>query len=551
MRGLEVKHVVVPGLALALGLALSTGAAGQASRADAMHNAHRLGGATAFYAPPLRSAASLKQLVARKGMAEDIRTVLRDSGIPDTADAVLATLAAATSSAGGGSCDDARPADGTLVECDVQPGSTLLWMAYRPNAARGRRAPGRLENVRWAGNRPFKALLFRVTNDYKVYTFILPMVCSNLSLMSVKEIEGEPVDVSVDRLCDPATGILRATVRAASKDLGRVQRVSVAINGQPAGELTAPSWTFISNKPGDYTFDATDAKARPYAVGRRTLHVEACPQVAVAPEAKRVVAPTCNVAMSFVPAKRGYEITIDATRSSTGASGVAPTVAVAITDGAGAKIGPALVLDSGLIGKMTVREPGTYHATATVSISQAVEAGAYRYEGTSTCEASVAVEKPAGGGPAFFVDVLAGKDRRVRPIAGTNLEFAQCSPLLGVKVGVAKRFQSDWEVAGAVGVAISLVTDNQKVNESELFVDAELNRYLSGGSFIGTGLSFWDLTRSDTWTPAWMLHFGIPLTRSPRHPVYFVGEGRLFFDHIDDVANNYQVWGGVRVNFRR
>ena len=46
-----------------------------------------------------------------------------------------------------------------------------------------------------------------------------------------------------------------------------MQRVSVAINGQPAGELTAPSWTFTSNKPGDYTFEATDAKGRSYPRG--------------------------------------------------------------------------------------------------------------------------------------------------------------------------------------------------------------------------------------------------------------------------------------------
>jgi hypothetical protein len=29
--------------------------------------------------------------------------------------------------------------------------------------------------------------------------------------------------------------------------------------------------------------------------------------------------------------------------------------------------------------------------------------------------------------------------------------------------------------------------------------------------------------------------------------VYFLGEGRLFFDHIDDVQNNYQFWAGVRI----
>ena len=533
--------------AVALALALASVAAGQDSTADGWHNARRLGGATAFYGP-LRTAASLKQMAARKGMAEDIRTVLREAGIPETADAVLATLAGATSSVKGGSCDQATPADGTIVECDFQPGSTMLWMAYRPNARKGNRTPGRLESVRWAGNKPFKALLFRVTNDYKIYTFVLPLPCANLSLMSVKEIEGEPVNVSVDRVCDPKTGNLRATLKAGSKDLARVQRVSVAINGQPAGELTAPSWTFTSNKPGDYTFDATDTKGRSYPVAGRTLRMEACPPPP--PEPKKVVAPTCSVALSFVPVKGAYEISVDATRSSTGASGVAPTVTVELRDATGAGVGQKLTLDSTLNGKIAVRKPGTYRATATVSTPQAVEVGANRYEGTATCDASVAVEKPAGAGPAVFFDVLGGKERRVRPIEDTNLEFAQCSPLLGLKFGVGKRFQNDWEVAGALGAALSLINDDDKVKESALFVDAEVNKYLSGGSFIGTGLSLWDVTRSDTWTPAWLLHFGLPLSKSARYPVFFIGEGRLFFDHIDDVRNNYQLWGGVRIMFR-
>jgi hypothetical protein len=148
--------------------------------------------------------------------------------------------------------------------------------------------------------------------------------------------------------------------------------------------------------------------------------------------------------------------------------------------------------------------------------------------------------------------VLAGKDRRVRPAdlgEKRPFEFAQCSPLVGVKFGVGKRFKNDWEVAGAVGVAFSLVDANEKVREHEVFVDVEANKYVGGGSYIGTGISFWDLTHSDTFTPAWMLHFGVPLGNHPAHQVYFVGEGRLFFDHIDDVSNNYQVWGGVRIRF--
>ena len=350
-------------------------------------------------------------------------------------------------------------------------------------------------------------------------------------------------------MCDPKTGILRATIKAGSKDLERVQRVSVAINGQPAGELTAPSWTFTSNKAGDYTFDATDTKGRPYPVAPRTLRVEACPPPPP-PAVKQAVAPTCSVVLSFIPVKGAYEINVDATRSATGASGVAPTATVELHDATGAMVGQKLVLDSSLIGKFTVRRPGTYRATATVSTPQAVEVGAYRYEGTATCEASVTVVKPAGG-PTVFFDVLAGKDRRTRPIENTNLEFAQCSPLLGLKVGVAKRLQNDWEVAGALGAAISLVTNDKKVKESALFVDVEANKYLSGGAFVGTGLSFWDLTRSDTFTPALLLHFGLPLAKHAKYPVFLVGEGRVFFDHIGDIQNNYQFWGGVRVQFPR
>jgi hypothetical protein len=162
----------------------------------------------------------------------------------------------------------------------------------------------------------------------------------------------------------------------------------------------------------------------------------------------------------------------------------------------------------------------------------------------------------------FFIDVLGGKDRRVRPIAGRTTvdgsaivanagvaDFAQCSPLLGVKIGVAKRFDNDWEIAGDAGVAFSLVSDDKKVREHEVLVDIEANKYVGGGSFVGTGLSLWDITHSDTFTPAWMLHFGVPLGTHPKHPVYFVGEGRLFLKQLDDISNNYQFWAGVRVHF--
>jgi hypothetical protein len=164
------------------------------------------------------------------------------------------------------------------------------------------------------------------------------------------------------------------------------------------------------------------------------------------------------------------------------------------------------------------------------------------------------------GARPFFIDALAGKDRRVRPIDGRSTldgnpviansglsDFAQCSPILGVKIGAAKRFQNNWELAGAAGVAFSLVTADEKVREHAVLVDVEANKYLSNNVFVGTGLSLWDITHGDTFAPAWMLHVGVPLGNHPRHPVHFLGEGRLFLDHADDLQNNYQFWAGVRI----
>jgi hypothetical protein len=544
------RHIVVPGLALACAIAFASVATAQVGGATGMHNAIVLAGPTAFYSPPLKNPASLKVLIARRGMAEDIRTVLRESGIPETGDAVLAVLSAGMPWVTGGSCDQATPADGVIVACDVQTGSSLQWMALRPNGRRGDRTPSRLEQVRWSGTKPFKALLFRVTNDYKTYTFVLPLECSNLSLMSFNEIKGEPVAVSVEPVCDPATGNLRATVRAAGRDLERVQRVSMSINGDAAGELTAPSWTLVTTKSGDYTFDAFDAKGRAYPVAQRSIRQESCP-APLLPEVKQVAGPVCSVVLTAVRVRNAYEINVDATGSAAGSGGGAATVSVELRNEAGTDVGQKLILDNTLVGKIVVRKPGTYRGTVTVSVAAPiVQMGSSGADDTAICEASITLEPPVRSAGVFF-DVLGGKERRVRPVGNdTEIDFAQCSPLLGVKFGVAKRFKNDWELAATIGVAISLVTDDHKVKESELLIDAEVNRYLGGGSFVGTGISFWDLTRKDTFTPAWLLHFGYPLTKSERHPIYLMVEGRLFFDHIGDVSNNYQVWAGVRMHFR-
>jgi hypothetical protein len=398
---LRLTRVWTTGLLVTFAV-LVLNASASAQTTAGYRDAHRLGGTTSFYRPPIKNVAGVKRMAGARGVAADIRTVLADSGIPETSDAVVAMLSGATSAMKVGSCSDARPNDGVLVECEFQPGATLEWMAYRPNAPKGNRAPGRIERFRWAGRNPFTAFLFRVTNNNRIYTFVLPAPCGNLSLMSVTEI-----------------------------------RTAVAPAAPPPAPPPPPT-----------------PAPRP------------SPPPPPPPPPPAVVQPP----------------------------------------------------------------PPPPPAMAKAS--------------------------------PFFIDALAGKDRRVRPIAGRTTvngssvlanagtsDFAQCSPLLGVKIGVAKKFDNDWEIAGDAGIAFSLVNDDNKVREHEVLVDFEANKYVGGGSFVGTGISLWDVTHSDSFTPAWMLHFGVPLGTHPEHPVYFVGEGRLFLRHIDDVSNNYQFWAGVRVHF--
>lgn len=373
--------------------------AGPAIAQDGYRDAHRLGGTTSFFRPALTNSASIKRMAASRGMDADIRKVLNDAGIPETADAVVAMLSGGAPTTNAGSCSAAMPQPGVMVECNFERGSTLEWMSYRPNIARKDHTPGLLRKFRWAGRQPFKAFLFRVVNDKGTYTFVVPKPCGNLSLMSM---------VEAPRPTPPPPP------------------------PPPAPRMTPP------------------------------------PPPPPAPRVEPPPTPELPPAM---------------------------------------EVAPAVIKKS----------------------------------------------------PRFFVDFLGGKDRRVRPVSGAETvdgsrvranagagDFAQCSPLFGVKLGVAKRFDNDVELAGAVGVAFSLVTDKKEVREHQLFADVELNKYLGRG-FIGTGVSAWDITHSDTITPAVLLQFGVPL--SANHPVYFIGQGRMFLDNADDVQNNYLVWGGVRVKF--
>lgn len=409
-------------------------------------DAHRLGGATAFYKPQLTNAASLKRMAERQGMADDIRTVLRDAGIPDVSSAFLAAMSRGTSSGSVGSCSNAAPADGEVVECDAAVGTTFDWMAYRERV-KGKRVPGRLPRVRWAGKKAFAAFLFRVSVGDKRYTFIVPKPCGNLSLVSVGESQAA-VAAREQAARDQAAREQAARDQAARDQAARDQ----AARDQAARDQAARDQAARDQAARDQA--AREQAARDQAARDQVARNEAAP----APVNPGAPAPSANAA--------------DSTPAST--------------------------------------------------------------------------EKPS----PFFVDVLAGGERRNRPAdlaEGKPTDFTQGSGFIGLKIGAAKKFESNWEVAGAFGVGGMFLFKHDTINEWPWFADVEVNRYF-GKAFVGTGLSIWDFTRSDLWVPAGALRFGIPLGHHPKHPIYFLGEGRWYLDHRTHLETHRQMWGGLRIH---
>jgi len=144
------------------------------------------------------------------------------------------------------------------------------------------------------------------------------------------------------------------------------------------------------------------------------------------------------------------------------------------------------------------------------------------------------VVEPAGR-PLFFIGGFVGKERFVHEEALGG----RCDTLVGVKGGILPQLNDHVEVELSVGAKI----DVSETDSSSLFADVALNGVFNSG-FVGAGVSFWDLTESDTRAVAALVQLGFHLGEARR--VQLVVEGRAPFDQFDDIRNNYQVWGGFR-----
>ncbi|MGE3707748.1 MAG: hypothetical protein AB7I13_20930 [Vicinamibacterales bacterium] len=180
---------------------------------------------------------------------------------------------------------------------------------------------------------------------------------------------------------------------------------------------------------------------------------------------------------------------------------------------------------------------------------QAAEAA--RLAAEEKARADAAAAKLAKEKIDWFIAPFVGKERRFRDgesgaTGAEALASTLCAPLVGVKVGPDIRMTPNVRFAPAVGVALN----TREAGNSSLFADAEIRRELTKG-FVGAGVGVWDFNHGDHVAPNVLVDFGILLKEyANTNKLYFTGEGRLFMNQMDDVANNYQFWGGLRYIFR-
>src|SRR5262249_40530140 len=119
----------------------------------------KLGGTTRF-SQPMHSVDDLRSMAGAN--RQQLTRVLTLAGLGDISTQVMDTLTT-----------------GEITETTITPGTHMQWMALKRSGT-----PGILRNVRWAGRSSFDAYQVVVTGGGFNYTFMLPKVCGNISLLT-------------------------------------------------------------------------------------------------------------------------------------------------------------------------------------------------------------------------------------------------------------------------------------------------------------------------------------------------------------------------------
>ena len=116
---------------------------------------------------PLKDAKSVQKWIAKKRTQDGLTQVFDKAGLASLTTNVIDILT------------KADPAQ--LTETEFQPGSTMVWMAFRRG---GGSKTDIVRNVKWGGKKPFAGFTFMIDDLNQTYIFIVPKPCANIALVS-------------------------------------------------------------------------------------------------------------------------------------------------------------------------------------------------------------------------------------------------------------------------------------------------------------------------------------------------------------------------------
>jgi hypothetical protein len=197
------RIVAVLALIVALAGAMDLLAASTAQAQDNYKTLTRLGGGNRFD-PPLKDRAAVQKWAAKKRTQTAITQVLEKAGLSSLNATVIDILTKASPD--------------QLKETEVQPGTTMVWMAFR----RGGAKPDIVRNVKWGGKKPFPGFMFIIDDLNQTYTFVLPKPCSNLSLIS-SEPSREKARLDAEKAAAEKAAAEKAAAEKAAAERARLE----------------------------------------------------------------------------------------------------------------------------------------------------------------------------------------------------------------------------------------------------------------------------------------------------------------------------------------
>ncbi|HEY1308970.1 MAG TPA: hypothetical protein VGF24_35755 [Vicinamibacterales bacterium] len=156
-----IRSLLYAGFVAFVCSALATTASAQ-QPSPKVQSLRTLGGPTRF-TPRVNTIDALKKTMSAPRIQTDIGTVLEKAGLSSTRGEVLKALT-----------------DGTVMETSLPSGTEMQWMALR----RDGKQPDITGPVRWDGKMPLEGFQFVVDDLVGTYTFFVPKICGNLSLLS-------------------------------------------------------------------------------------------------------------------------------------------------------------------------------------------------------------------------------------------------------------------------------------------------------------------------------------------------------------------------------